>query len=95
MFLRPQWNPRDLSLFCKKTSKPEPAIVVIRGQVVAAGNGPVREGSVMPLMSSLRGWPVWQLPQWLAACVTAVVAAYAVAVAWALAGDGAARCRAC
>ena len=28
----------------------------------------------------MRGWPVWQLPRWLAACVTAVIAAY-VAVA--------------
>jgi hypothetical protein len=32
-----------------------------RGQVVAAGNGPVREGDGLALMSSLRGWPVWQL----------------------------------
>jgi hypothetical protein len=35
----------------------------------------------MALMSSLRGWPTWQLPRWLAACVTAVVGAYAAAVA--------------
>jgi hypothetical protein len=35
----------------------------------------------MALRSPLRGWPVWQLPRWLAACVTAVVATYAVAVA--------------
>ena len=41
----------------------------------------------MALRSSLRGWPVWQLPRWLAACVTAVIAAYAAAVAWALASE--------
>ena len=39
----------------------------------------------MALRSPLRGWPVWQLPQWLAACVTAVIAAYAAAAAGALA----------
>jgi diguanylate cyclase (GGDEF)-like protein len=39
----------------------------------------------MALKSPLRGWPVWQLPRWLAACVTAVIAAYAAAVAGALA----------
>ena len=39
----------------------------------------------MALRSPLRGWPVWQLPRWLAACVTAVIAAYAAAVAGALA----------
>jgi diguanylate cyclase (GGDEF)-like protein len=39
----------------------------------------------MALRSPLRGWPVWQLPRWLAACVTAVVAAYAGAIAWAAA----------
>jgi diguanylate cyclase (GGDEF)-like protein len=39
----------------------------------------------MALRSPLRSWPVWQLPRWLAACVTAVIAAYAAAVAWALA----------
>ena len=39
----------------------------------------------MTLRSPLRGWPVWQLPRWLAACVTAVIAAYAAAVAGALA----------
>jgi len=39
----------------------------------------------MALGSPLRGWPVWQLPRWLAACVTAVIAAYAAAVAGALA----------
>ena len=33
----------------------------------------------------MRGWPVWQLPRWLAACVTAVIAAYAAAAAGALA----------
>jgi hypothetical protein len=41
----------------------------------------------MALWSSLRGWPVWQLPRWLAACVTAVIAANAAAVAWALASE--------
>ena len=35
--------------------------------------------------SPLRSWPVWQLPRWLAACVTAVIAAYAAAIAVALA----------
>ena len=39
----------------------------------------------MALRSPLRGWPVWQLPRWLAACVTVVIAAYAAAVAGALA----------
>ena len=39
------------------------------------------------MRSSLRGWPVWQLPWWLAACVTAVIATYAAAVAWALASE--------
>jgi diguanylate cyclase (GGDEF)-like protein len=39
----------------------------------------------MALRSPLQGWPVWQLPRWLAACVTTVIAAYAVAVAGALA----------
>jgi diguanylate cyclase (GGDEF)-like protein len=39
----------------------------------------------MALRSPLRGWPVWQLPRWLAACVTAVIATYAAAVAEALA----------
>jgi diguanylate cyclase (GGDEF)-like protein len=39
----------------------------------------------MVLWSPLRSWPVWQLPRWLAACVTAVIAAYAAAVAGALA----------
>jgi len=39
----------------------------------------------MALRSPLRGWPVWQLPWWLAACVTAVIAAYAAATAGALA----------
>ena len=38
----------------------------------------------MALRSPLRSWPVWQLPRWLAACVTAVIAAYTAAVAWAL-----------
>ena len=38
----------------------------------------------MALRSPLRSWPVWQLPRWLAVCVTAVIAAYTVAVAWAL-----------
>jgi diguanylate cyclase (GGDEF)-like protein len=39
----------------------------------------------MTLGSPLRGWPVWQLPRWLAACVIAVIAAYAAAIAGALA----------
>jgi diguanylate cyclase (GGDEF)-like protein len=39
----------------------------------------------MALRSPVRGWPVWQLPRWLAACVIAVIAAYAAAVAGALA----------
>jgi len=41
----------------------------------------------MALRSSLRGWPVWQLPRWLAACVTALIAIYAAAIAWALASE--------
>ena len=39
----------------------------------------------MALRSPLRSWPVWQLPRWLAACVTAVIATYAAATAGALA----------
>ena len=39
----------------------------------------------MAWSSPLRGWPVWQLPRWLAACVTAVIAVYAAAVAEGLA----------
>src|SRR5450432_3178162 len=39
----------------------------------------------MALRSPLQGWPVWQLPRWLAACVTTVIAAYTAAVAGALA----------
>ena len=39
----------------------------------------------MALRSPLCGWPVWQLPRWLAACVTAVIAIYAAAAAGALA----------
>jgi diguanylate cyclase (GGDEF)-like protein len=39
----------------------------------------------MALRSPLRNWPVWQLPRWLAACVTAVIAVYAAAVAGTLA----------
>jgi len=39
----------------------------------------------MALRSPLRGWPVWQLPRWLAGCVTAVIAVYVAAVAGALA----------
>ena len=39
----------------------------------------------MAWRSPLRGWPVWQLPRWLAACVTTVIAAYAAAAAGALA----------
>lgn len=60
---------------------------MIRGQVVAAENGPIREGDVMALRSLLRDWPVWQLPRWLLACVITVIAAYAAAVAWALASE--------
>src|SRR5580658_6549937 len=41
----------------------------------------------MALKSPLRGWPVWQLPRWLATCVIAVIAAYAIAIAGALAFD--------
>ena len=37
------------------------------------------------MRSPLRGWPVWQLPRWLAAYVTAVIVAYAAATAGALA----------
>ena len=37
------------------------------------------------MRSPLRSWPVWQLPRWLATCVTAVIAAYAAATAGALA----------
>ena len=39
----------------------------------------------MALRSPLRGWPVWQLPRWLAACITAVITAYAAVAAGALA----------
>jgi diguanylate cyclase (GGDEF)-like protein len=39
----------------------------------------------MALRSPLRGWPVWQLPRWLAACVTAVIAAYVAVAAGAVA----------
>jgi diguanylate cyclase (GGDEF)-like protein len=39
----------------------------------------------MALRSSLRGWPVWQLPRWLAACISAVIAAYVAAAPVALA----------
>ena len=39
----------------------------------------------MGLRSPLQGWPVWQLPRWLAACVSAVIAVYAAAVAEGLA----------
>ena len=39
----------------------------------------------MALWSPLRSWPVWQLPGWLAACVSAVIAVYAAAVAEGLA----------
>ncbi len=41
----------------------------------------------MSLRSPLRGWPVWQLPRWLTACVTAVIAVYAASTAVALAFD--------
>ena len=40
----PQWNPWELSLFCRETLKPEPRILMIREQVVAAGSGLVRKG---------------------------------------------------
>ena len=43
----------------------------------------------MALMSPLRGWPVRQLPRWLAIYVSTVIAAYAAAVAWALASASA------
>lgn len=33
----------------------------------------------------MRGWPVWQLPRWLAACIIAVITAYVAAAAEALA----------
>jgi diguanylate cyclase (GGDEF)-like protein len=39
----------------------------------------------MALRSPLRSWPVWQLPRWLAACITTVIAAYAAAAAESLA----------
>jgi diguanylate cyclase (GGDEF)-like protein len=39
----------------------------------------------MALRSPLRGWPVWQLPRWLAAYITAVIAVYTAVAAWALA----------
>jgi diguanylate cyclase (GGDEF)-like protein len=39
----------------------------------------------MALRSPLRGWPVWQLPRWLAATITAVIAVYATAIVGALA----------
>ena len=39
----------------------------------------------MALRSRLRGWPVWQLPRWLAACIITVIAAYVVVAAEALA----------
>jgi diguanylate cyclase (GGDEF)-like protein len=39
----------------------------------------------MALRSPLRGWPVWQLPRWLAACITAVITAYVAVAAGALA----------
>ena len=58
---------------------------MLREQAVAAGNEPVPGRGLMALRSPLRGWPVWQLPRWLAACVTAVIAAYAAAAAGALA----------
>ena len=38
----------------------------------------------MALWSPLRGWPLWQLPRWLAAYVTAVIAAYVAVAAAAL-----------
>ena len=37
------------------------------------------------MRSPLRGWPVWQLPRWLAVYVTTVIAAYAAVVAGTLA----------
>jgi diguanylate cyclase (GGDEF)-like protein len=39
----------------------------------------------MALRSPLLSWPVWQLPRWLAACLTAVIAAYAAGAVGALA----------
>ena len=33
----------------------------------------------------MRGWPVWQLPRWLAACIIAVITAYVAVAAGALA----------
>src|SRR6516225_7917609 len=45
------------------------------------------EEDVMALWSPLRSWPVWQLPRWLAACVSAVIAVYAAAVAEGLASN--------
>ena len=36
------------------------------------------------MWSPLRGWPLWQLPRWLAAWVTAVIAAYVAVAAAAL-----------
>ena len=37
------------------------------------------------MRSPLQGWPVWQLPWRLAACITAVIAVYVAAAAGALA----------
>ena len=37
------------------------------------------------MRSPLRGWPVWQLPRWLAVYITAVIAVYVAVVAGALA----------
>src|SRR6202167_5769505 len=55
-----------------------------RRHAVAAGKTQSREGSVMALWSPLRGWPLWQLPRWLASYVTAVIAAYVAVAAAAL-----------
>ena len=58
---------------------------MLRKQAVAVGNVTVPGRGLMALWSPLRGWPVWQLPRWLSACVTAVIATYAAAVAGAAA----------
>ena len=58
---------------------------MLREQAVAAGNDLLPGRGLMALRSPLRGWPVWQLPRWLAVCITAVIAAYATAVAGAAA----------
>src|SRR5579859_4198481 len=54
---------------------------MLREQAVAAENNPLPGRGLMALRSPLPDWPVWRLPRWLAACVTAVIAAYTTAVA--------------